>query len=235
QIRIVCMGEWSGEFADYGWIEDAASGKTVWELTYRNSEPAGGADKNRIFDGTVNLARGAYIAHYTSDDSHSYRDWNDSPPYDPEAWGLAIYAGNDFDKAKFHIIDEEQAQKSADVLVKMTRLGDNVHKRELFTLSKVTKIHIYAVGEGDSDEMFDYGWITNDKTNKTVWEMTYRNTEPAGGARKNRMFDDTVILEPGTYEVYFVTDGSHSYNDWNSAKPRDPASWGITISIDKSS
>jgi hypothetical protein len=116
----------------------------------------------------------------------------------------------------------------------LTRLGDNVHKREKFTISKVTRIHIYAVGEGDSEEMFDYGWITNDKTDKTVWEMTYRNTEPAGGAMKNRMFDDTVILEAGTYEVYFVTDGSHSYNDWNSAKPRDPASWGITISIDKS-
>ncbi len=232
-LHIVCLGEWNGEFADYGWIEDGSSGRTVWEMTYRNTEYAGGSEKNRIFDDIVSLPKGSYIARYTSDDSHSYRDWNDSPPYEPESWGLAIYPGNDFVKTGFHLVDKEQAQQSANTLVKMTRLGDNVHKREKFTLDKQTKIHIYAVGEGDIDEMFDYGWIINDKTNRTVWEMTFRNTEPAGGARKNRMFDDTVILEAGTYEVYFVTDGSHSYNDWNSAKPRDPASWGITISIDK--
>jgi hypothetical protein len=232
-LRIVCLGEWNGEFADNGWIEDASSGRTVWEMTYRNTDNAGGAEKNRIFDSAVTFPRGSYIAHYTTDDSHAFGDWNDSPPYEPESWGLAIYPGNNFDKSKFHLIDEQQAQKNADILVKMTRLGDNVHKREKFTLNKQTKIHIYAVGEGDVDEMFDYGWILNDNTDKTVWEMTYRNTEPAGGARKNRMYDDSVILEAGTYEVYFVTDASHSYNDWNSAKPRDPASWGITISIDK--
>ena len=63
--------------------------------------------------------------------------------------------------------------------------------------------------------------------------MTYRNTEPAGGASKNRLYDDIVILDKGEYEVNYVTDGSHSFNDWNSAKPRDPSGWGITISIDK--
>ena len=88
-------------------------------------------------------------------------------------------------------------------------------------------------GEGDPEEMFDYGWIADGATGKSVWEMTYRNTEYAGGAKKNRMYDDSVILEPGTYEVNFVTDGSHAFNDWNSAKPRDPASWGITISLQK--
>jgi hypothetical protein len=232
-LRVVCLGEWSGDFVDYGWIEDASTGRTVWELTYRNSEHAGGATKNRMFDGIVKLSRGAYVARYTTDGSHAYRDWNDSPPYDPEAWGLAIYPTGDFDKSKFHLIDEEQAEKSADVLVRMTRLGDNVRKREKFTLDRQTRIHIYAVGEGDPDEMFDYGWIINDRSGKSIWEMTYRNTEYAGGARKNRMFDDSIILDPGTYEVYFITDGSHAFNDWNSAKPRDPASWGITVSIEK--
>ncbi len=232
-VHILCLGEWSGEFADYGWIENAATGKTVWELTNRNTEHAGGAKKNRVFDGTITLPKGSYIAHYITDDSHSFGDWNDSPPYEQEAWGLALYPGNDFDKSKFRLLDETQIEQSADILVKMTGLGDNVRKRSQFTITRQTKIHIYAVGEGDTDEMFDFGWIVNDKTGKTVWEMTWRNTEPAGGAQKNRMYDDSIILEPGTYEVNFVTDGSHSFNDWNSAKPRDPSSWGISISIAK--
>jgi hypothetical protein len=77
--------------------------------------------------------------------------------------------------------------------------------------------------------MYDYGWIENAKTKKVVWEMTYRKTDPAGGARKNRMFDDTIMLDKGEYIVYFVTDGSHSFKDWNAARPRDPSHWGITI------
>jgi hypothetical protein len=232
-IRILCLGEWSGEFSDYGWIENASTGRTVWEMTYRNTVSAGGASKNRMFDGAITLSQGTYMAHYTSDDSHSYGDWNDSQPYEPEAWGISIYPGTDFDKTKFHVLKDDQMQISSNILIKMTGLGDDVNKRSKFTLSSQTKIRIYAVGEGDTDEMYDYGWIVNDRTGRTVWEMTWRNTEPAGGARKNRMFDDTVILEAGTYEVHFVTDGSHSFNDWNSARPRDPASWGITISVDK--
>jgi hypothetical protein len=234
-LHIFCLGEWNGDFADYGWIENASTSKTVWEMSYRNTENAGGASKNRKFDSNVTLPAGTYIAHYTTDDSHSYNDWNDSPPYEAENWGLSIYPGMNFDKSRFHLIDEDQLQKNSNNLVKMTALGDNVRRRAKFTLDRQSKIHVYAVGEGDADEMFDFGWIVNDKTGKTIWEMTWRNTEPAGGAMKNRMFDDSIILDAGTYEVNFVTDGSHSFNDWNSAKPRDPSSWGITVSLDKNS
>ena len=230
-LRILSLGEYNDEFTDYGWIEDASTSKTVWEMTYRNTEFAGGSSKNRIFDEAITLPKGSYVVHYISDDSHSYGDWNDSPPYLPESWGISIFPGADFDKSKFHVIDDTEARKSSDVLVKMTRLGDNARERSKFTLNNKTKIHIYAIGEGSSDGMMDFGWIVDDKSGKSIWEMTWRNTEPAGGALKNRMFDDSIVLEPGTYEVNFVTDGSHSFNNWNSAKPRDPASWGITISI----
>ena len=232
-LRIVAIGEygsWSKEFADYGWIENASTGKTVWEMTRRNTVSAGGADKNRKFDGLITLPKGFYIAHFTTDDSHSYRDWNASPPYEPELWGLSIYPGKDFDKAKFRPLDESEVRSGAEIFVKMTGLNDNERRRSQFQIDKRTRIRIYAIGEGDRDEMYDYGWITNDNSGKAVWEMTWRNTEPAGGAGKNRLFDDTVILDAGRYEVYFITDGSHSFNDWNASKPRDPVNWGITIS-----
>ncbi|UCC78788.1 MAG: hypothetical protein JSW64_10960 [Candidatus Zixiibacteriota bacterium] len=232
-LHIHCLGEyssWSKEFVDYGWIENAENGKTVWDMTKRNTVHAGGGSKNRKFDKMITLPKGYYIAHYITDDSHSYRDWNTSAPYEGNLWGLAIYPGVDFKKSDFKLLRESEVKLGADILVKMTGLRDNERERAKFTLSKQTKIHIYAIGEGSRDEMYDYGWIIDDNTGRAVWEMSWRNTEPAGGARKNRMFRDTIILEPGTYVVNFVTDGSHSFNDWNASKPRDPVNWGITVS-----
>ena len=235
-LRVIALGEYgsgSKEFVDYGWIENASTGKIVWEMTRRNTESAGGADKNRKFDGLVSLPKGFYIAHYITDDSHSYRDWNTSPPYEPELWGLSIYPGKDFDKSKLKLLDESEIKQSAEILVKMTGVRDNERRRGQFKLNKRTRVRIYAIGEGSRDEMYDYGWIASENSGnrgRSIWEMTWRNTDPAGGASKNRLFDDTIILDPGQYEVYFITDGSHSFNDWNASKPRDPVNWGITIS-----
>ena len=232
-VRVIALGEystWSKEFVDYGWIENASTGKMVWEMSYRNTEHAGGATKNRMFDGLVEFPKGYYIAHYTSDDSHSYRDWNESPPYEPALWGLSIYAGKDFNKSRFKLLDESEVKRGAEILVKMTGLHNDERERAEFALDNRTRVRIYAIGEGSREEMYDYGWIVDDNSGKSVWEMTWRNTGPAGGASKNRLYDETVILAPGNYEVYFVTDGSHSFNDWNAAKPRDPVNWGITIS-----
>ena len=52
--------------------------------------------------------------------------------------------------------------------------------------------------------------------------MSVDNTEPAGGADKNRLFDGTLHLAPGSYLVYYRSDGSHSYDDWNAAPPPPP-------------
>jgi hypothetical protein len=234
-LLVHCLGEyssWGKEFVDYGWIENAENGRTVWEMTKRNTVHAGGASKNRKFDRIITLPKGFYISHYITDDSHSYRDWNASAPYESNLWGLAIYPGKDFKNSDFKMLKESEVATGADLLVRMTGLRDNERKRAKFTIKERTKIHIYAIGEGSRDEMYDYGWIVDDKTGRAVWEMTWRNTEPAGGARKNRMFRDSVILEPGTYVVNYVTDGSHSFNDWNASKPRNPSNWGITVGIE---
>src|SRR3989442_15846994 len=54
-------------------------------------DPAGGADKNRMFDGVVTLPAGNYVLRYRSDGSHSYDDWNADPPDDPESWGISVF------------------------------------------------------------------------------------------------------------------------------------------------
>jgi hypothetical protein len=234
KLYVRALGEysdWSDEFVDYGAIQDAASGDLVWEMTGRNTCHAGGAEKNRCFEGTVMLPAGRYIAYYTTDDSHSYRDWNAGAPYDPEAWGLTIYPGPDFRSGDLAELSETEITSNGDILVRLIRLRDDEHRRARFTLDEPTRVRIYALGEGDDGEMYDYGWIEERGSRHPVWEMTWRKTRHAGGARKNRLFDGEILLDAGSYEVFFRTDGSHSFNDWNASRPRNPMQWGITVSI----
>ncbi len=90
-------------------------------------------------------------------------------------------------------------------------------------------MRILGIGEGSGGDMYDYGFIKNMDTGKIIWEMDYRNSEHGGGARKNREFNETMMLEKGTYRVYFETDGSHSYRRWNDDPPSNQELWGITV------
>ena len=120
--------------------------------------------------------------------------------------------------------------ESSDVLVSLTKVRDNQRRRAKFTLDKRSRVRIYAIGEGTGRDMADYAWIIDDETGRDVWEMRYRQTRHAGGAKKNRIIDEELTLDAGTYVVFYVTDGSHAFNDWNASRPRDFRHWGVTIS-----
>ncbi|MCH7878518.1 MAG: hypothetical protein IH914_04290 [candidate division Zixibacteria bacterium] len=230
QLRIHGLGEFAfNAFADYGWIENTATMHTVWEMDEDNTTHAGGATKNREFDNVITLSAGEYIAYYVSDGSHSYRSWNSAKPFEPKKWGLTVYGvGKNFDKNSVTLFDEKELETES--LASLTRLGDDEDVSKRFTLTAPTTVRIYALGEGSGGRMHDYGWIENYETGRTVWKMRYRRTRHAGGAKKNRLVNVTIDLEPGEYEVIFVTDGSHSFRDFNASRPRDPQRWGITIS-----
>jgi hypothetical protein len=232
-LQIYALGEYDeggDEFADRSWIEAAGSGEIVWEMTDANCHPAGGAEKNRLFDGTVHLAPGEYILHYETDDSHAYDRWNAAAPFDPESWGVALYPGSGFDRHDFVPLEKAAAAVPKNVLVRLTEVGDDAALDEEFSLKKPTRVRIYALGEGVEGQMYDYGWIENKTTGEVVWEMTYRGTRHAGGARKNRKFDGELQLAPGTYVVRYESDDSHSWPDWNARRPKDARNWGITVS-----
>jgi len=91
EVRVYALGESSGgRMADYGWIEDARTGRTVWEMTYRTTLAAGGAAKNRRFDGVLTLPAGEYTLRYETDGSHAFGSWNAAPPDSPELWGITL-------------------------------------------------------------------------------------------------------------------------------------------------
>jgi hypothetical protein len=228
-IRIICVGEITDyEPSDYGWIIDAKTRETIWKFSRSKSEYAGGGDKNRIVNEVRSLKKGKYIAYYTSDGSHSYHNWNVAPPHDQKLWGLSLWTVNSSDKSKIKLFEEEE-YKSENVIVEITQVRDNQREYENFRMGKESKVRIYAIGEGDDGQMFDTGWIKNMDTGKIIWEMSYRASEHAGGAHKNRMFNDFILLAPGNYRLYFESDGSHSFMDWNDDPPHDPQNYGIKI------
>jgi hypothetical protein len=228
ELRIYAIGEGQdGEMFDYGWIVDAKTRKKVWEMEYDETEHVGGSQKNRLIDEVISFEKGNYIAYFVTDDSHSYRYWNASQPYDPQNWGMTILAANEnFSPNDFGDYEEE---KNTNILAQIVRVQAHNHKRAKLSLKKDTEVRIYAIGEGMRGDMYDYGWIEDKNTGRVIWEMSYRMTDYAGGARKNRIFNDTIILKAGEYEVYYETDDSHSFNDWNDSPPWDPINWGITV------
>jgi hypothetical protein len=226
-VHVYALGEgvddgWT--WVDYGWIIEASSGEAVWSMDDRNTFYAGGADKNRMFDGAVELPAGDYILFYVTDGSHSAEDWNSAAPFEPGAWGLQLFAEGDV-----QLLDADEIREAEGTLVSITRVRDNDRVRERFALDRETEIEIYAVGEGAGREMYDYGWIRDLDSRRVVWEMEYRDTEHAGGAQKNREVRDSITLPAGEYEVIYETDGSHSFGDWNDRQPDNPLMWGITV------
>jgi len=229
KVRIHALGEGrDGEMFDYGWITDARTGKKVWEMDYYQTRHAGGGSKNRLVDEVITLPAGSYMVYYMTDDSHAYRSWNTTPPYDPDSWGVTIYPA-DAKYSEKHIRRFTEIQRAPNIIVQAVRVRNNEDIRKRFHLSKETELRIYAIGEGEWEEMYDYGWIENLDDDEVVWEMTYEKTRWAGGAKKNRKVDAIITLKPGNYELHYVTDGSHSFNDWNDNPPEDPINWGITI------
>ena len=230
EVRVLCLGEgnYSDEMADYGWIVDATTRETVWKMRSYRSEHAGGATKNRRSEVIIPLKAGDYIAYYVTDGSHSYRDWNAARPLEEELWGLSIWATNEADLGHFKTFDPK-AFKSTKVITEIVQVRDDEYYKAYFTLDQPTQVTIIALGEGQEGRMFDYGWIKSMETGQIVWEMEYRNTNHAGGARKNRVASSTLSLPAGEYRVYYETDGSHSFNHWNADPPADPQSYGIRV------
>jgi hypothetical protein len=228
-VRVYALGEGStpdGDMDDYAWIVNATTRRRVWAMRYEDTEAAGGADKNRLYDGTLRLEAGSYLVYYKSDGSHSFGNWNAAPPPENEYWGVSVFPASG--RVDSSVVAPFQ-RTTADAIAEIVRVKSDKHKRELFTLDQVTTVRVYAIGEASGGEMADYGWIEDAATGDTVWEMTYRSTTHAGGASKNRLFDGTVRLLAGRYVLHYDTDGSHAYGDWNDDPPDDPEGWGITV------
>lgn len=230
-VEVYAVGELgrdgSGAF-DYGWIVNATTRKRVWTMTYDNTEPAGGASKNRVAQEMLRLQPGRYVAYFASDETHGPQDWNHVPPTDPASWGLTLKVADPSARATVKKYDFQPVPEGQ-TIVSMIGVGDHQLRSEGFTLKRPMDVRIYAIGEMSGDQMVDFGWIVDATSRKRVWTMTADNTEPAGGADKNRVYDAVLRLTPGNYLVSYRTDDSHSYSDWNAAPPPEQRYWGVSV------
>lgn len=232
QVRVYCIGEYdrfNDRMVDYGWMVRADGNSKVWVMDPRVTEPAGGAAKNRQFDGVVNLDPGEYILYYSSDGSHSCAGgWNAAPPYDQKFYGVSVFPVDQSHRPAIVLIDKDDIRHRG-ALAEITNIGNNETRKVRFSLTSPTRVNVEAVGEGTRHGMADYGWIENETTGDVVWEMTYRKTSHAGGAEKNRFVNQTILLDKGDYLVYFVTDDSHTAEDPNDDPPEAHLAWGIVL------
>jgi hypothetical protein len=236
KVRVYALGERDNnarQMADYALILDARTRARVWKMEADATIHAGGASKNRLVDEVITLPKGSYIVQYNTDDSHAHNDWNSDPPYDQEHYGVTLSLVGE--KADRSIVGKYTDPRETGIIAQFIRVRDDEKKDVNFKLDKRTKIRVYALGEGVNREMADWGWITDAKSGTSVWEMTYSMTSHAGGARKNRMVNTTIILDKGSYTLHYETDDSHAFGDWNSDPPEDAEYWGITLYPDDGS
>ena len=230
-LKVYAIGEYSDSyevFVDGAWIVNASTREKVWAMDKWNTDRAGGASKNRVIRDVITLPPGNYVAYYATDDSHDSKEWNSPPPGDPLNYGLAITAVNAGDMKYVSSFDDTHSEVE---IVRLVRVRDGDFEKVGFTLKQDATIHVFALGERaySDDELVDYGWITDAETMERVWEMTPDNTGYAGGAAKNCMFDGMVKLPAGNYMVYYRTDDSHAFGDWNDAPPFDKRNYGISL------
>jgi len=90
-------------------------------------------------------------------------------------------------------------------------------RQKFITLKKIKERGIFV----------DYGWIENDHGEK-IWEMNAKNSKYAGGVLRNQKVDTVLNLKAGRYKVKYVSDESHSYNDWTDDPPNTPF-YGIVL------
>ncbi len=224
QLDIYSIGEICTDGCDLGWIEDVMSTEAVWQMSWDNTVPAGGQDKNRVFRGVVDLEEGIYTAAYETDGVHSAARWNANPPFDPDGWGITISSAE-----KDRIVEVDPWTQS-EPLVDLTRIGDDALRNEQFSLSESASLIVYAMGEISSGgSLYDYAWIENNSSRETIWEMSRAKSEAAGGDATNRVEMTFLELSAGTYTVYYRSDESHSFERWRKRQPRNPERWGITV------
>jgi len=223
---------WSGN----AWILDLRTRQVVWEL--RQARTTDGRAEMKLFSGHVRLAAGAYAAfyaafpdggYYTNRDGVRKLDLNRQGRDALNQFALTIRAtGDRLSTPDLKRLDDA-ARTTAAVVI--SAVGPEQYSQNGFELTRPADVTIDAAGEVREDGEFDFGWIIDTATRKTVWKLTWKDSAPAGGAPKNRAAHETVKLPAGRYAAFYATDDSHDPSEWNSPPPFDPAAWGLTVRV----
>ncbi len=145
-------------------------------------------------------------------------------------------------KSRFYIREELSNTYSTDLLsyvqsmhtqkkylASILEVSDYQDLKKEFEINESKNVLIVSVGEGLGG-MWDYGWLTN--SNDDTLFVQKKSTDLYNyfsGNGKNRIYIKLVSLDKGKYNLYYKSDDSHSYGNWNTVPPIDTTWWGIQV------
>ncbi len=130
-----------------------------------------------------------------------------------------------------NVLQRLETIKNSRLFAGILQAGNNQNLTEQFEVNEVSSFLVSTAGEAfliNDQSLWDHGWIENQKGD-TVWKTEASNLRHAGGDFKNFMQLSIITLQPGRYKLRYVSDDSHSYDEWNAAIPYDPNMWGIQL------
>jgi len=203
-------------------------GSTVWELTYDDSDEAGGVSKNRKAVRTLTLAPGHYEARFHTDDSHHYEGWNSesSAPDHPERWGISVFAFQPEDvragqaSAQASLESSASSASSGEVLAAIENVRNDDDDEARFVLDEAGMVHVRAAAEAGGDDV----WITNAQ-GATLWTI---ESEPAKDGW--RIVNRRLELPAGEYTAHVRADGSKAAVTFAEETGRPRSEYGIRVS-----
>lgn len=124
--------------------------------------------------------------------------------------------------------------------VSLIKLGNNVDTFKTIVVTEESQFLVVGLGEiycevpalmevspGGSA---DYGWLEDDRGD-TLWQMSYEKSYYTHNREGNRLCAEIVTLSPGEYKIKYISDESHSYDNWypSESKPILDSKWGIEL------
>ena len=231
ELEIYAIGELGSQDevqpVDYSLIEDVVSGQVIWQLSRDNTTWAGGVQENRMFRGNHRISPGVYRATAATNSRHHYDGWTGNPPFIPEDWGFRLSTSDQEAVSTF----DPWMQRNP--VIAFAQVGDDEEHSRSFSVLDTATVVLYALGEiTGPDNGYDLARLERLESSgeaMTLWEMSWEGSVHAGGARKNRKETEFLRLEPGEYRLHYESDGSHSYESWNSRPPDYPERWGVAM------
>jgi hypothetical protein len=202
-------------------LERLSDGSVVWEAQATGARPAGGAPRNKRVEADVPLAPGLYRVIARTPGDHGPGRWRANPPDDPRAWGLTLTAASG-------TVRPLELWTGRAPLVRLRGDRPDAEMSARLEVTQPATVAVYSLGEVTGDA-YDYGWLVNETTGETLWEMTEHNATHAGGGRKNKQAQQVLTLEPGPYTLRYRTDGSHHLGDFNEEAPPHPERYGAAL------
>ncbi len=199
-------------------------GEEVWRLADASPMPGGGSERYSRVQARLALQPGFYRLSNEITLSTATQ-WRANPPLDVGSYGVTLRTVGDGIRP-FSAWSDEAAPS-----VVIRQPGNDEDIRQPFAVARPVDVIVYAMGEVRSDSRrFDYAWIRDVASGRTIWEMNRSDSRPAGGSSSLRVAEDVLRLQAGRYELVWRSDDSRSFtDDFLDDAPDNPERWGAYV------